>query len=212
MKSHIADPDRAAKKSEDVTGRSPRDPALRDARDVETILTSAPGSERESAYAALMERHWTVLSMLLSSQLRDPREAEDVAQDAFIRAFRRLHRLNEPRAFLGWLIRIARNLATDRIRSRRRTVSLDALRGGREEPPPNLRQPASHEVELQTKEEIARVLNAVGTLPEKYRVVVTLRYVKGLDGKTMSTMLGEPEGTVRNRLFRALEKLRQQLQ
>jgi RNA polymerase sigma factor (sigma-70 family) len=56
------------------------------------------------------------------------------------------------------------------------------------------------------------VLTALGELPESYREVVTLRYLEGLDGKAMSQLLGEPEGTIRNRLFRALDKIRRNLE
>jgi DNA-directed RNA polymerase specialized sigma24 family protein len=55
------------------------------------------------------------------------------------------------------------------------------------------------------------VLRAVSHLPEKYREVIVHRYLKGLDGKNMALYLGEPEGTIRNRLFRAIEKLREGL-
>ncbi|MCH2375010.1 MAG: sigma-70 family RNA polymerase sigma factor, partial [Planctomycetes bacterium] len=63
-----------------------------------------------------------------------------------------------------------------------------------------------------TREDIEEVLQAVDTLPDHYREVITLRYLRDLDGRTMAKLLGEPEGTVRNRLFRALAKLREILQ
>lgn len=156
-----------------------------------------------------MQKYWQVITLGAAQRVGDLREAEDVAQDAFVRAFRSLDRLKEPTAFLGWLLRIANNTATDHLRSRRSTVSLDALgdsvgRAGVTGP--------DFQEDVERSEEIGQVLSVLKTLPDRYRDVITLKYCLGMDGHTMAQHLGEPEGTVRNRLFRALEKLRESLQ
>jgi RNA polymerase sigma-70 factor (ECF subfamily) len=186
---------------------------LEDARWIETILTGRDQGEREACFARLMKKYWKLVVVLVTSRIRDPREAEDVAQEVFVRSFTSLPRLAEPVAFLGWLLRIARNLATDRLRSRRPTVSLEAMGGAAEEHAfwAADGSPAAFTRDLETAEEVTRALKALEELPEKYREVVALKYLQGLDGKTMAALLGEPEGTVRNRLFRALEKLREAL-
>lgn len=188
---------------------SSEESAREDARWVETILARGSTLEAEACYAHLMRKYWKLVNVLAVSKLGDPRDAEDVAQEAFLRAFRSLDRLAQPVAFLGWLLKITRNLITDRIRSRRPSVSLDAIaeRAGLGTWDPGERGPDVTE-RLETAEEVERVLEAVAALPEKYREAVALRYLQGLDGKTMAELLGEPEGTVRNRLFRALQKLR----
>ena len=70
----------------------------------------------------------------------------------------------------------------------------------------------NYQEKVEKNEEIERVLSVLNTLPERYRQVITLKYLLDMDGRTMALHLGEPEGTVRNRLFRALEKLRESLQ
>jgi RNA polymerase sigma-70 factor, ECF subfamily len=193
----------------------PRNPEslAEDARWIATILSGGEAAEREECYRKLMRKYWKVVAVIATSKLGDPREAEDITQEAFIRAFRSLGRLSEPVAFLGWLLKIARNLATDRLRSRRTMVSLDALGDAAEEMPGFHDRSATTDPSrgLESDEDAAQVMKALEDLPEKYREVVALRYLEGLDGKAMSRFLGEPEGTVRNRLFRALEKMRRSL-
>ena len=186
---------------------------LKDAQCIAEIL-GGDEDAKEPAYRDLMQRYWKLVTALVTAQISDSREAEDVTQEAFLRAFRSLHKLKEPKAFLGWLLRIARNQATDRMRVRKHTVSLDSLRDTHaetHEPALRMRDPLAHETHLQRREELGLVLEALSTLPAKYREVVALRYLQGLDGRAMATALGEPEGTVRNRLFRAVEKLRARL-
>ena len=182
---------------------------------IATILEAKSRGEVQEAYRRLMQKYWQVVTVLTTRKLQDVREAEDVAQEAFVRAFQALGRLKEPTAFLGWLLQIARNMATDRLRTRKNTVSLDRLGDSAAEAAATAERGAStpeYELELETREDIEEVLQVVDTLPDHYREVITLRYLRDLDGRTMAKLLGEPEGTVRNRLFRALAKLREILQ
>ena len=184
--------------------------ALEDARWVEAILARRSSEEEEEGYAALMRKYWKLVNVLALSRLGDPREAEDVAQETFFRAFRALESLAQPVAFLGWLLRILRNLVTDHLRARRPLVSLDSIaaKAGAGRVDPVDHRPGFVE-RIETAEEVDLVLDAMKELPERYREMLALRYIHGLDGKTIAGVLGEPEGTVRNRLFRALEKLRE---
>ena len=125
----------------------------------------------------------------------------------FIRAFESLDRLKEPKAFLAWLLRIASNVTTDAIRARRSMVSLDQV----SDVDGDQSESADHR-NLENQEEFQSVLRALGDLPDRYREVITLKYLDDMDGQTMAAHLNEPEGTVRNRLFRALQKLREKLQ
>ena len=161
-----------------------------------------------------MRKYWQVVTLGVAQRVGNLRDAEDVAQDSFVRAFRSLDRLKEPTAFLGWLLKIANNTATDYLRSRKSTVSLDALGDSVAGAPvgrPAVTQPV-HQEDMERSEEIEQILEALSTLPDRYREVITLKYLLGMDGQTMARHLGEPEGTVRNRAFRALEKLRECLQ
>jgi RNA polymerase sigma-70 factor (ECF subfamily) len=196
--------------------KPPRNPEslADDERWIATILATRDPEAREECYRQLMRKYWKLVTVLATSRLGDPREAEDITQEAFLRAFRSLATLSEPVAFLGWLLRIARNLATDRLRSRRTMVSLDAL-GEASDRLSMLRprgESTDHAQSLELEEDALIAMKALDGLPPKYREVLALRYLEGLDGKAMAGLLGEPEGTVRNRLFRALEKLRRSFQ
>lgn len=183
------------------------------AEDALWIATIRAGKDRrqvQEAYRNLMRKYWEVVMVLSASKLGDVQEAADVAQEAFLRSFQSLDKLNQPTAFLGWLLRISRNLTTDHLRARKSTVSLDALGDSAESVVPNMTP--RFQADLERKEELENVLSAVNGLPDRYREVITLKYLKDMDGRAMSEHLGEPEGTVRNRLFRALGKLRECLE
>lgn len=193
------------------SSRPPSDSGLEDAEWIAAILGNSTPALKEECYARLLRKYWKTINVLVLSKIRDRREAEDICQEAFVRAFRGLPELRRPAAFLGWLLRITRNLISDHLRSRRHEASLDVLgtNFARDiECSRGQARSVGAEEELALSEELALAMEALGALPEPYREVVTLRYLQGLDGKTMARLLGEPEGTVRNRLFRALEKLR----
>ena len=142
-------------------------------------------------------------------------QPEDVVQETYLRAWQNLSRLKEPAAHLGWLCRIARNVAADRMRhkSRREEAVLDAPVGdgwvrlvetlSTENPSP--------EDALLTSENKRRVALAVDELKEKYRVVLLLREVDGMSYDQVAEALGVPRGTVESRLHRAREHLAKKL-
>jgi RNA polymerase sigma-70 factor (ECF subfamily) len=199
--------------------QGPSETASEDVRWIRTALDRPGSQEAQEAYARLLRKYWKVIMILVLTRIADRREAEDTCQEAFVRAFRSLSKLEEPAAFLGWLLRISRNLITDHLRARKSFTSLDALGDDAAGAaagtaagafPSGLRDTkASFEEEIEAREEMDLVWKAVAQLPERYREVVVLKYVQGLDGKGMAGVLGEPEGTLRNRLFRALDKLRE---
>jgi len=136
-------------------------------------------------------------------------EAEDVAQEALLRAYRNFHRLRDRDRFRGWLVRVAFRLALDRIRAkgRRERHEHDATRpleeGQREANVENL--VASREFER----EVAQALDA---LPEKLRIVMVLAAIEGYKTREVAKLAGLPEGTVKSRLFLARKKLAESLQ
>ena len=192
---------------------SHRESSSEDVRCIATILSTKSREEADCAYRSLMTRHWRLVVVLAAARVRDRREAEDIAQETFVRAFRSLKRLKSPQAFPAWLLRIARNVATDHLRARKPTVPITSVADS-----DLLATTTSthHEAAFVERtailDEAERALRAVRELPEKYREVVALRYLSGFDGRTIAKLLDEPEGTVRNRLFRALGKLRNTLQ
>jgi len=181
-----------------------------DAELVSDILANRSREASDEAYRALLGRYWKVVVVLVRSRLPSARDAEDVAQEAFIRAWRSLDRLENPRLFLGWLLRIAQNRATDHLRRRRREISIETLADGSLEAARRWGgdPPSASEERVENEEEWQMAREALDRLSEPYRTAVVLRYLKGLSNQEMARSLGEPEGTIRNRLFRGLRKLR----
>jgi RNA polymerase sigma-70 factor (ECF subfamily) len=122
--------------------------------------------------------------------------ADDVAQDAFERAFAALSRFDRRRPFAPWLHRIVVNRSLDLLRSERRLVGGEIVEG------------EWHDAESGDR----ALLEAVASLPLQRRVVVVLRYGLGFAPAAIATILGVPEGTVHSRLARALEQLRAELE
>jgi RNA polymerase sigma-70 factor (ECF subfamily) len=190
-----------------------RESSTEDVGCIATILAAKSREEADRAYRSLMTRHWRLVVVLAAARVRDRREAEDIAQETFVRAFRSLKRLKRPKAFPAWLLRIARNVATDHLRARKPTVPLESVADSDLLATTSATHREAAFVErVAMRDEAERALRAVRELPEKYREVVALRYLSGFDGRTIAKLLDEPEGTVRNRLFRALKKLRNTLQ
>jgi len=136
--------------------------------------------------------------------LRNAAEAEDVAQEAMLRAYRNFHRLRDRDRFRGWIARTAWRLALDRMRAARRRESreLAAVESSPERGVENI--VASREFELH----VARAMDA---LPEKLRLVMVLAAIEGYNMREVAALLAIPEGTVRSRLFLARKQLAESL-
>lgn len=137
--------------------------------------------------------------------LRNKAEAEDVAQEAMLRAYRNFHRLRDRDRFRGWLVRMAWRLSLDRLRAagrreRRERVAMEDLReaGGED-------AAASREFER-------RVAAALDELPEKLRIVMLLAVIEGYNTREVAKLLGLPEGTVKSRMFLARKQMAERLQ
>ena len=122
-------------------------------------------------------------------------EVDDLVQDVFLVAFKRIHTLREAGAFGGWLAMIARNRAVDFHRRRRET----------EELPENLAQKSSADPEA------AEALSLIRTLPEAYRETLVLRLVEGMTGPEIAERTGLTPASVRVNLHRGMKLLREKL-
>ena len=137
---------------------------------------------------------------------RDASDAEDAAQDGFVKAWRALGRFRKGAPFRPWLLSIVANEARNRRRSAGRRANL-TLRAATEEPSGGAAP--SPEAALLSAEQRAGLLAAVNELPEEQRTVVSLRYFLGLTEVEVAETLGIPQGTVKSRTARALERLRE---
>jgi RNA polymerase sigma-70 factor, ECF subfamily len=133
-------------------------------------------------------------------------DAEEAAQDAFLKAWRALGRFREGAPFRPWLLRIVANEARNRRRSAGRRAHL-ALRAGTEQVSGDAAP--SPESALLSVEKRERLLAAVDALPDDQRLMVSLRYLVGLSEHEVAESLDLPVGTVKSRTSRALERLRE---
>ena len=133
-------------------------------------------------------------------------DAEEAAQDGFVKAWRALGRFREGAPFRPWLLRIVANEARNRRRSAGRRAHL-ALRAATEYPSGDAAP--SPEAAILTSEQRETLLGAVNELPEEQRAVISLRYFVGLSEQETAEALDLPTGTVKSRTARALDRLRE---
>jgi RNA polymerase sigma-70 factor (ECF subfamily) len=174
--------------------------------DRQLVEEAAAGSA--DAFGELVRRYQSAIYNLARALTADPTEAEDLTQDAFIRAFRAIGRFRGDSSFKTWMHRIAVNVIhthlAARARQRARYVDEPAEnRGGLEANGPA----AISEGEAGAVQRIV-IERALAMLPPDLRTVVTLRDVQGLEYREIATLLDIPIGTVESRIFRARQRLR----
>lgn len=168
----------------------------------------------QNAYADIVNLYQHKLYQICYRMLGNKQEAEDIAQEAFVRAFINLHSYDQKRKFSTWLYRIATNLCIDRIRKKKPDYYLDAEVAGTEgldmysqiAVDEQLPEEAVEQMELQE-----RVQYEISRLPDKYRSVIVLKYIEELSLQEISEILDMPIGTVKTRIHRGREALRKQL-
>ncbi len=148
------------------------------------------------------------------SVLRNREDAEDVAQEAFAKAYRNFSQLRDRDRFRAWLVRTTWRTALDRHRANRRRAAREQAGDaeGRE-----LAGETAHpvkaglQVDLEARERAEHLWRAIDRLSEKLRVVIVLAGIQGHDIKDVASLLELPEGTVKSRLFAARQQLKDEL-
>lgn len=174
-----------------------------------TIIEQVLDGHRE-AYALLVERYNGSLYRHLLRLLGQPDEAEDLCQDAFLRAYLSLASYDPCYRFSTWLFRIGTNLALNRIKARRRVVSLDELRSDEDAPPFELADASEGlrpDWQIERSELCRLIEECLRELPLAYRAAVTLRHFADLSYSDIAVVLALPVNTVRSRLHRGRERL-----
>jgi len=173
-----------------------------DAQTAASIVSAEDDLERE--FEVRLAESARLAFRVAYGVLRHRQDAEDVAQDAFAKAYRSFHQLRDRDRFRAWLVRMTWRLAIDRLRSnRRRAAHEEAV----EEPPDAMAAP-----DVDARERHAHLWRAIDELPEKLRVVTVLAAIEGHDLKAVGRLLDIPEGTVKWRLFAARKELQGKLQ
>jgi RNA polymerase sigma-70 factor (ECF subfamily) len=170
-------------------------------------LVTADEDALEREFEVLLAENSSLAFRVAYGVLRHRQDAEDVAQEAFVRAHRRFRQLRDRRRFRGWLARMTWRLAIDRRRGDRRRAARELAHGG----------PAALEAipadETVSQSERAEVLwKAIDELSEKLRIVLVLAAIEGHDVAEVARLLDLPEGTVKSRLFAARQQLKERLQ
>lgn len=185
-------------------------------RDIEMLVERARQGDR-AAFGQLVDEYKDKIYNYVARMLNDPYEAEDVTQEAFLRAFRSLPRFRGASSFHTWLYRIASNLAIDVVRKRKRqepTFSLDepleSDDGEYEREIPD--ETGSPEDRSSTRETRVAVRRAIMDLPEKLRDVMILYELQGETYEDIADILDVPLGTVKSRLFNARNRLKDSLE
>ncbi|RIZ66108.1 MAG: RNA polymerase sigma factor RpoE [Methylococcales bacterium] len=186
----------------------------RNSEQLDEELVSRVQQGDKTAFDFLVIKYQHRIIQLVNRYVKDPSEAQDVAQDAFIKAYRALDGFRGEAAFYTWLYRIATNTAKNYLISRTRRHSdyqydiqeLEVLGNS-----PQLHSNDTPE-QLLLSEEIMTTLNqAIEDLPEEMRVAFRLREIDGRSYEEIALAMNCPVGTIRSRLFRAREAIDKQL-
>ena len=169
----------------------------------------------KGAFDVLVLKYQHKLVKLVTRYVRNPAEAEDIAQEAFIKAYRALPQFRGDSAFYTWLYRIAINTAKNAVVSRDRSpVDYDLDRSSIDESydmQGRLKDSETPEGLVLTDEIRQTVNAAIEQLPEDLRTAIVLRELEGLSYEQIASTMGCPVGTVRSRIFRAREAIDQRL-
>lgn len=177
--------------------------------DAELIERAVTGDQK--AFSQLVNRYLPLVFNYLYRMTQNHEVSEEMAQEAFVKAYQNLKSFDRSRSFKPWILRIASNAAITQLRKQSRVVSLNALE----------EEGAWGEAEHQTSEDIVvqlerklssqEVLQALENLDEKYRQVILLRYQQELSYEEISQALNIPLNTVRTWIKRGMDKLRNEV-
>jgi RNA polymerase sigma-70 factor (ECF subfamily) len=180
---------------------------------VKALQAEGRHAEARDRFTELVSRHQRRAVRIAFHYLRDPADADEAVQDAFIKAYSHLSTFREELPFEVWFTRILINGCLDRIKARTRRerwiVSMpDSGAGDRDFAERTVGSGPSPEDQLLAKERRERLASALARLPERQRVVFMLSHYEGCTSREVSAITGLNESTVRVHLFRAIRKLR----
>jgi RNA polymerase sigma-70 factor (ECF subfamily) len=178
-------------------------------REIDQKLVERAQAGDKHAFELLVAKYQRKLGRLLSRFIRDHAEVEDVAQEAFIKAYRALPSFRGESAFYTWLYRIGINTAKNYLVAQGRraptSTDFDADEAEGFDDADQLRDINTPESLLQSKQIGETVNGAIETLPEELRTAIVLREIEGLSYEEIAEAMDCPIGTVRSRIFRARE-------
>ena len=161
---------------------------------------------RQDAYAGLVRRYERPVFHVIARLVRDPGVTEELAQETFLKAFRRLGTFDQRRGFSPWLLRIAHNTAIDALRRRGlQTIDIDAA-SGRDAPAVASGDPGPDR-QVADRMEVRDLLAALARLRPEYRLALVLRFQEEQTYKQIAYVMGVSEGTAKSHVHRARGRL-----
>ena len=158
----------------------------------------------EREFEARLVESSTLAFRVAYGVLRHRQDAEDVAQEACVKAYRSFNQLRDRERFRAWLVRMTWRLALDRQRGDRRRLARETAT--------QETAAADTSEEVIARERAALLWTAIDRLPDKLRIVIVLAGIEGHDTNEVARLLDVPQGTVKSRLFLARQRLKEQLQ
>jgi RNA polymerase sigma-70 factor (ECF subfamily) len=183
-------------------------------KNLDQELVERVQSGEKAAFDILVRKYEHKLANVISRYIHDPSEVLDVAQDAFIKAYRALPNFRGDSAFYTWLYRIAINTAKNHLVAASRRPpkdDVDAQEAEQFEAGSGLKEYATPERLALTSELARTIQDAIGELPEELRVAIVLRELEGLSYEEIASAMECPIGTVRSRIFRARDAIDRQI-
>ena len=175
------------------------------ASDKQLIFATLCGDN--AAFGTIVQRYWNMVIALALTKTTDPAEAEDIAQESFLKAYSQLHSLRDPYRFAGWLSKIVSQQCYNSTRKKiRHNTALNERAASLED----IKITFANNPGL-TQKQADFVRQTVRQLPEKFRDPVIMRFMAGLSAIQIAEQLGKRPGTVRVRLHRAYKILRRDL-
>jgi RNA polymerase sigma-70 factor (ECF subfamily) len=180
------------------------------AADTELVKRVLAGSEQ--AFEELVHRYERPVFAVIVRILRDPSRAEELAQDTFVKAFRRLETYDERRKFASWVLAIAHNIAIDELRRGGGQMVSNGDIGDDRHDSHSVADTRDGPARLAERAELAAAIErAIGRLRSEYRELASLRYESDLGYEEIAEITGLPLGTVKSYLHRARKALAEEL-
>ena len=176
---------------------------LKKLEDYELVKQAVKGNQ--NAFAELLSRYKNLVYSVVLRMVNDPEEANDLAQEVFIKIYKNLDKYQPEYKFSTWIIRITTNHVIDfRRKKKQETVSIDDM----VYEPSDYVTPESSYIE---KERNTSIVSALSSLPDMYKIPIVLYHQQGLSYQEIAQMIGEPLSKVKNRIFRGRKMLKELL-
>lgn len=170
----------------------------------EKLIVAVLDGQTDS-FGHLVDRYWNVAIAVAASKVSQISDAEDIAQNSFIKAYHNLNSLRDRTRFAGWLLKIVSQHCSDYHRQNNKTKAVSLTHCQIQIPAPLTSNPGL------TDDQKIFVRGAITALAEKYRLVIILRFVGGFNAFQIADQLGENPATIRTRLHRAYNMLAKSL-